>query len=131
MFGCGRFPTMIIIAVVGVVVFVILALAFGGTPYYGYGGYYGGMMGGLGGFGMFLWVPIVLVVVAVLGYVLWRGGGDWGMGGGGDCCGSGHQTHYASYGGRADAVEILRQRYSRGEITREQYEQMRIDIDRQ
>ncbi len=43
---------MIIIAAVGLVAFVILALAFGGTPYYGYSNYYGGMMGGLGGFGM-------------------------------------------------------------------------------
>jgi putative membrane protein len=123
---------MIIIAVVGLVAFVILALAFGGTPYYGYSGYYGGMMGGLGGFGMLLWIPIVLVIVAVLGYVLWRGNGNWGMGGGGGCCGSGHQTtHYANYGSRADAVEILQQRYARGEISREQYEQMKTDIGRQ
>ena len=122
---------MIIVAAVGVVAFVILAFAFGGILYYGYSDYYGGMMGGLGGFGMLIWIPIVLVVVAVLGYVLWRGGGGWGMGDGGGCCGSGHARHYANYGGRADAVEILRQRYARGEITREQYEQMKTDIDRQ
>jgi hypothetical protein len=107
MFGCGRFPTMIILAVVGVVAFVILALALGGSPYYGYSGYYGTMMGGLGGFGMLIWIPIALVVVAVLGYVLWRGGSGWGMGGGGGCCGNGHQGHYANYGGRADAVKFF------------------------
>jgi putative membrane protein len=130
MFGCGRFPTMIIVVAVGVVAFVILALALGGNSNYGYGGYYP-MMGGFGGLGMLLWIPVGLVILAVVGYVFWRGCGSWGMGGGGGCCGSGHSGHYATYSNKTDAYEILRQRYARGEITREQYEQMKTDIDHQ
>lgn len=117
-----------ILAVVGVAAFVILALAFGSNPYLGYGGYYGGMMGGFGGLGMLLWIPIGLVILVVVGYLLWRGSGGWGMGGGGGCCGGSHYGHYAQGSGREDAAEILRQRYARGEISREQYDQMRKDL---
>ncbi len=48
-----------------------------------------------------------------------------GEGGG---CGGGHYGHYSAYGEKENAVEILRQRYARGEISKEQYEQMKKDI---
>jgi putative membrane protein len=37
---------------------------------------------------------------------------------------------YGPYGGGGDAEDILDQRYARGEITREQYQQMRDDLRR-
>lgn len=122
---------MIILAAVAAVVFIVVAIFGLGSfnTYYGYGGYYGGMMGGFGGLGMLLWIPIVLVIVAFVGYFLLRGNGGYGMGGG--CCGGDSYGRYASSGNRGDAAAILRQRYARGEISREQFEQMRKDIDSQ
>ncbi len=118
---------MIILAAVAAVVFIVVAIFGLGSvnPYYG--GYYG-MMGSFGGLGILLWIPIVLVIV-VVGYFLLRGSSCYGMGGG--CCGSSNYERYASHGDRADAAAILRQRYARGEISREQFEQMRRDIDSQ
>ena len=115
-------------AAAAAVAFVVVAfLGFGSfNPYYG--GYYG-MMGSFGGLGMLLWIPIVLVIV--VGYFLWRGCGGWRMGGRGGCCGGSHYGRYSSYQSRDDALSILRQRYARGEISREQFEQMRKDIDNQ
>lgn len=116
-------------AVIAVAFIVVAILGFGSiNPYYGYGGYYGGMMGGFGGLGMLFMVPVVLLVIAVVGYFLWRGCDGWGNGGGGGCCGG---DHYTGYQNRDDALAILRQRYARGEISREQFEQMRQDINSQ
>ncbi len=116
---------IIVLAAVAAVVFIVTAVFGWGSfnSYYGYGG----MMGGFGGLGMLLLVPVVLVVVAVVGYLLWRGSRGWGMGGG--CCGGVHTKRYATYGDRKDAMEILQQRYARGEISKEQFEQIRRDID--
>jgi putative membrane protein len=121
---------MIILAAVAVVAFVLVAfLSFGSfNPYYG--GYYG-MMGSFGGLGALFIVPVVLVVVALVGYFLLRGCGSWGMGGGEGCCGGSRHGNYSSYRSSDDALATLRQRYARGEISREQFEQMRQDIDSQ
>jgi putative membrane protein len=121
---------MIILAAVAAVAFVVVAfLGFGSVnPYYG--GYYG-MTDGFGGLGALFMVPVALVVVAIVGYFLWHGSGGWKMGSGGGCCGGGHYGRYSSYQNRDDALSILRQRYARGEISREQFEQMRKDIDSQ
>jgi putative membrane protein len=129
MFGCGR-SGMIILAAAAAVAFVVVAfLGFGSfNPYYG--GYYS-MMSGFGGLGALFMLPVVLVVVAVVGYFLWRICGGLGMRNGGGCCGGSHYGHYSSYQSRDDALSILRQRYARGEISREQFEQMRKDIDSQ
>ena len=130
MFGCGKSGIIVFAAAVAVVFVVVAFLGFGSfNPYYG--GYYG-MMGGFGGLGFLFMVPVVLVVVAIIGYFLWRSCGGWRMGGEGGCCGGGHHgRHYASYQSRDDALAILRQRYARGEISREQFGQMRRDIDSQ
>jgi putative membrane protein len=68
---------------------------------------------------MLFMIPIILIVLVVIGYVIWRGVG-WG----GGCCGG----HYASDEERETAMEILRRRYARGEITQQQFEQMKKDI---
>jgi len=121
-----KFPnTIIAIIAVVIAVAIILTVVFvylsSRNPYYGYSGY-GGMMGGFGGFGMLFMIPIVLIVLVIIGYAIWRGCG-WGRG-----CGGGHYRHYNSYGDRENAMEILRQRYARGEISKEQYEQIKKDI---
>jgi putative membrane protein len=129
----GKFPTAIIAIVAAVIaVAVILVAAFAylssTNPNYGYGngyygGGYGGMMGGFGGFGMLFMIPIGLIVLLIIGYVIWRGCG-WG----GGSCGGGHTGHYSSNGNRENALEIIRQRYARGEISKEQFEQMKKDV---
>ncbi len=42
---------------------------------------------------------------------------------------SGQQPPVSSARSEASADEILKQRYARGEITKEQFEQMRCDLD--
>lgn len=126
----GRFPTVFVAiaaAVIAVVVIIIAVFAYFSSrnTYYGYGnGYYGGygMMGGWMGFPMLFMIPIMLIVLVVIGYAIWRGFG-WGRG----CCGD-HYGHYTSDGERETAMEILQRRYARGEISKEQYEQMKKDM---
>jgi putative membrane protein len=124
----GKFPTVFVViaaAVIAVIVIIIAVFAYFSSrnSYYGYG-YYGGsgMMGGWMGFPMLFMIPIMLIVLVVIGYAIWRGFG-WG----GGCCG-GHYGHYASDEERETAMEILRRRYARGEITQEQFERMKKDI---
>jgi putative membrane protein len=123
----GKFPTAFVAiaaTVIAVVVIMIAVFAYFSSrnSYYG-NGYYGGMMGGFGGFPMMLFmIPIGLIVLVIIGYAIWRGFG-WG----GGCCGS-HYGHYASNEERETAMEILRRRYAKGEITKEQFEQMKKDI---
>jgi putative membrane protein len=121
----GKFPTAIIAVAVAVIaiIIVIALILFASNPYSGYGGYggyYGGMMGGFGGYWMLFMIPIGLIILVIIGYVVWRAV-NWGN----SCCGTGQYGHYED---RGNAMEILRQRYARGEISKEQYEQMKKDI---
>jgi putative membrane protein len=122
-----KFPTSIIaiiaFAIAAAVILMAVLAYFGSRNAYGYNGYYGGMMGGSGGFGMLFMIPIGLIVLLIIGYVIWRGCG-WG----GGSCGGGHTGHYSSNGNRENALEIIRQRYARGEISKEQFEQMKKDV---
>ena len=72
------------------------------------------------GGGMWL-MPLVclsgVILVAVIAFFVFRGG----------CCGWTAGDRRPSGGGE-DALDILKKRYARGEITREQFEQMRKDI---
>lgn len=76
------------------------------------GGY--GMGWGFGGFFMLLWWVLIIVGIVVL--VRWL-------------VGSSRDSH----GGAPDktALDILKERYARGEINRETYEQMRRDLTSQ
>ena len=79
--------------------------------YGGYGGY--GMFGG-GGFGwlfMILWWVLIIAGIAVL--VRWLFSSSSGRS-----------------GGTRSPLDTLKDRYARGEIDREQYEQMRRDLER-
>ncbi len=125
-----RFPTSIIaviVAAVAIVVVLVAVFAFASphNSYYGgYGGYgWGGMMGGFGGVSMLIMFPIGLIFLVLIGYVVYRGV-FWG----GGCCG-GHYRHDGRYiSDSENSLEILRRRYARGEISKEQYEQMKKDV---
>lgn len=104
--------------IVGAIVLVVLLLALLG----------GGMMGpgmmGWGGFGFnpLWWVLMLLFWVLIIGGIvvllIWLF----------------RQAQPAGIGpGRAvnRPLDILRERYARGEITREQYEEMRRDLERE
>lgn len=72
---------------------------------------------GFGGFFMILfWGVLIWAIVALL-----RGNG-FSSG----CCG--RHGHGHNHGGKNDAVEILKQRYAKGEISKEEFENMKKDL---
>jgi putative membrane protein len=129
--GRGRFPTALVAVIAvafAVLIAVVLILLYFSSGYY-YGSPYGygwrGMMGGWMGFPMLFMFPIGIIILIIIGYVIYRG--VWW---GGGCCGGryGYYRHYSSDEEKENAMEILRRRYARGEITKEQFEQMKRDI---
>jgi len=111
--------------VIGAVVLVALLFGFLGGGMMGFGGFGPGMMGGYyGGYGYNSWwgvVPLLIWVVIIGGVVLLvmtlarrDRTPDTGLG-------SGPQG--------SSALDLLRDRYARSEITREQYQQMRQDLE--
>lgn len=107
-------------ALIGVVVLAVIAffaiLAFRGypsstMPYYGYPGF--GWW-----FFPFGFIFFFIFIFFVTRFIFW--GAGWGGG----------WRHRYWYGyGYGDAHEILRQRYARGEITKEQFDQMNRDLE--
>ena len=79
---------------------------------YGYGPGYG-MMGGYGGFGMIIWIVVLIAIVALIVWLV-RSPGISGMH---------HLTPRRSSG-----LDVLEERYARGEINRDEYLQKKIDI---
>lgn len=81
---------------------------------YGYG--YGpgwGMMGGYGGFGMVIWLIVLIAIVALVVWLV-RSSGPSG-------------THYLPPR-RSAGLDVLEERYARGEISRDEYLQKKKDI---
>ena len=72
-------------------------------------GYGGGM--GFGGIGMILFWGLIIFAVVMLA----RGVGGWSSGG-------------ARRGGESSALEILRERYAKGEIDQAEFEQKKRDL---
>ncbi len=117
-----RLKTGLIISGIAVTILVILPLIVGlatGWEFCEYeeGGY--GMMGPwmMGGFGMGWWMPIVWIVI--LGLIAWavialtkRAGG----------------TSTQDSNRHISAMEILKERYARGEIGKEEFEEKRKDL---
>ncbi|MDA4136950.1 MAG: SHOCT domain-containing protein [Thaumarchaeota archaeon] len=102
----------------GILILVLLgifaaSLAFTGwLSYVGSGPYFGrGFF--FFPFGFFF---VILVVFFAFRLLFWGWGGHWNRG-----------YYRTGYGG-GSALEILNQRYARGEITKDQYEQMKRDI---
>jgi len=61
-------------------------------------------------FGWFLFVPLFFVAFFALRFLWWGGwDSDW-------------------YGGEDSAMQVIKERFARGELTTEQFEQMRKDL---
>jgi putative membrane protein len=102
---------IVILAVVGVVLLLGLAWAvMAGTGMFGYR-YGPGMMGG--GIMMFLiWLPLLVGAGALVWYFA-----------------SSAQRGTSAPGREESPLDILKRRYARGEIDREEYERMRREIE--
>lgn len=110
-----------IAVIIGAIVLVILLVSLlGGGMMYGWGGMGPGMMG-WGGYGfnplgwivMLLFWALIIGGIALLAVWFFRGATPSVMG----------PT------APSQSLEILKERYARGEITREQYEEMRRAIE--
>lgn len=111
--------TAVIFGGVVILVLVVLPTVIGlvsGWQYGGWGMMGHGMMGGLGG----MWLMPVLWI-AVLGLIIWAVAAA--------VQGSGRSGSSESDSGRADsALEVLKRRYARGDIDREEYEARKRDL---
>ncbi len=105
------------IVVGAIVVVVLLLVLLGGGWMMG-----PGMMGYYGGFGFSPWMGIVMLLfwVLVIGGIAWLVA--W-------LVREERLAHVGPGPSRPRPLDILRERYARGEITREQYEQMRRDLE--
>jgi putative membrane protein len=102
----------------GFLILVILGIFAASLAFTGWLGYVGpGPYFGRGffffPFGFFF---VILVVFFAFRLLFWGWGGHWNRG-----------YYRTGYGGTS-ALEILNERYARGEITKDQYEQMKRDI---
>jgi putative membrane protein len=109
--------TALIIGGIIVVVLIVLPLVFGliwGGQYGGWGMMGPGMMDGFG------WMAIMPVLwIVVLGLVIWAV----------VAAVRGSSESRSSDSSKADsALEVLKRRYARGEINKEEYEEKKIDL---
>ena len=111
--------------VVGLVVLVVLlfSLLGGGMMGYGWGGPWGGWMGPgmMGGYGFGWGIPMLLFWTLVIGGIALLAFRLLGS--------SPETTTPGGPGAGNRALDILRERYARGEISKEQFDQMRKDVE--
>lgn len=79
---------------------------------YGYGPQWG-MMGGYGGFGMIIWIVILIAIVLLIAWLV-RSQTSSGM--------------HHSAPRRSSGLDVLEERYARGDINRDEYLQKKKDI---
>ncbi len=98
----------------GWLIIVIIAAVF--LPFLVMGGFGGGHMVGIMGYGggYMLFIPLILGLIALGIYYLVT---------------SSSRTSSSSRGRRGRAIEILKERYAKGEITREQFLKMREELE--
>lgn len=95
------------------------------------GNYYGDYGSGFGIFGfgfmwlfgILFWISVIIGIVIIVKWLLGRGGKEW------RCFGCGLPRHgggSSRFGG--GALEILKERYAKGEITKNQYEEMKKEL---
>lgn len=89
---------------------------WGYGPDYGMMGGYGSGYGMMGGFGMIIWVIILIAIVAAVVWLV-RAPGTAG-------------TPHGTLSRRSSGLEVLEERYARGEIGRDEYLQKKQDIER-
>ncbi len=117
--NCNWKWALIIGGIVLAVMIVVPPLLGGSAGWRGGGSW--GMMGPgmMGGFGMGFLGPVVMIVF--WGLIIWavvalvRGNGS--------CCGAGHSDH-----GTDSAMEVLKRRYARGEISKDEFEDKKKDL---
>ena len=77
-------------------------------------GNYGGYGGAMGWFGPIMmiafWVAVIVGIVFLVRYLIRHGGGS------------------GNPGGRESALDLLKTRYAKGEVSREEFEAMRKDL---
>src|SRR5580700_9088017 len=100
--GWALVPVLVVAAFVATAIGA--SLYFGGGPVQGYGWW------PWAPFGWFFFIPLLFAAFFVLRFFFW---GWWGG---------------PRYYGEDSAMQVLRERFARGEITREQLEQMRKDL---
>lgn len=83
---------------------------------YGYGPHWG-MMGDYGGFGMIIWLVILIAIVALVVWLV-RAAGPSGV----------HSLPSHQPPQRSAGLDVLEERYARGEINREEYLQKKKDM---
>jgi putative membrane protein len=96
-------PALVLVALVAAAVGASLYLGAGRLPYYGWWPW--------APFGWFFFIPLFFIAFFALRFFWW---GPWG--------GRGWYNHGDS------AMQVLRERFARGEITKEQFEQMRNEL---
>jgi putative membrane protein len=87
---------------------------YGYGPHWGMGGGWGGGYGW--GFGLAHTAVSVVVIIAIVFFVMWAMRG---------LTGGGHRSHHMH---RSAGLDVLEERYARGEITRDEYLQKKKDI---
>jgi len=102
-------PALIAIGVIAVLVIASVDF-YRAPPALGYYPWYGWFP-----FGWFFFIPVIFVIFFAFRWFLW---GGWGWG---------HGWYYRQYSD--PAMETLKQRFARGEITKEQFEQMAKDLE--
>ena len=109
--------TALIIGGIILGVVIILPLVFGAISGWQYGGW--GMMGPgmMGGFGWMAIMPVLWIIV--LGLIIWAV----------VAAVRGSSESRSSNSSKADlALEVLKRRYARGEINKEEYEEKKRDL---
>jgi len=94
----------------------LLTLLWSCSPYHG-GGYMGGGGGmmGYGGYGGMYAGLLIIIAIAVVVYIVYTR--NIGSGGG-------------SFGGRRESpMDILKTRYAKGEISKEEFERLKRDLE--
>ena len=110
--------TALIIGGIIVVILVVLPIVLGAISGWQYGGW--GMMGPgmMGGFGWGWYMPVIMIVF--WGLVIW---GIIAL-----ARGVSSPRSTDSYASAESALEILKRRYARGEITKQEYEERKKDL---
>lgn len=107
---------------IGIIVVIVLLFGFMGGGMMGFGGMGSGMMGGYfgQGYGLGGGILSLLFWVLIIGggvlLFLWFGGRS-------------SPSPSSGTGGEGTALEILKRRFAAGEITKDQFEQMRRDLE--
>lgn len=116
----GRYAGFGLLAGAGLSLLAVRPVAaYGGAGTMGGGGYGGGTVGMVPGFGGLLW-PLLLIV-GILALLYWARAGR---------SANGHGVGRSGSANPDPAMETLRERYARGELTESEFEERRRRLER-